>query len=44
VLLEPNLVEYEDGQAIDTHPMVVVGAYRTRFDLIESWQDKRLCA
>ncbi len=26
VLLKPNLVEYEDGQAINTHPMVVVGA------------------
>jgi len=26
VLLKPNLVEYEEGQAINTHPMVVVGA------------------
>jgi uncharacterized protein (DUF362 family) len=26
VLLKPNMVEYEEGQAINTHPLVVVGA------------------
>jgi len=26
VLLKPNMVEYEDGHAINTHPLVVVGA------------------
>jgi uncharacterized protein (DUF362 family) len=26
VLLKPNMVEYESGQAINTHPMVVAGA------------------
>jgi uncharacterized protein (DUF362 family) len=26
VLLKPNMVEYEEGHAINTHPMVVIGA------------------
>ena len=26
VLLKPNMVEYEDGQAINTHPLMVAGA------------------
>jgi len=26
VLLKPNMVEYEDGQAINTHPLLVAGA------------------
>jgi uncharacterized protein (DUF362 family) len=26
VLLKPNLVEYEDGHAINTHPAVIIGA------------------
>ena len=26
VLLKPNIVEYQDGHAINTHPLVVAGA------------------